>query len=332
MIRLACLTQKTTRLFGRIAWRGRLWSAVLAAGLLAGAVSSESAVLSEKAPANADAWLEAKPACVFPLACEAAPTDAAAFITALSAGLGRLAVLPPGGSVIRMESGAYPSLGRLAIDLSNSSEDDVHKPPKVNWHFTPKAFVKSARFEVSAQPLLIHGAKLQYDLTATDAELQMAQDRAGRPLLMLMGTPHGHLAATAGREAIQALCLAAAKRFAQKYHFSVQDVAVDLTTPSDRDVEVRVGVLLAGELGGSLHFTGRFNVADDLTATASNLSCEGDGAGGLIIAGLLKGGLMYYDGKTKPLVVFPFGGLHLRDVKFHMGESLEIAADFGDKN
>jgi hypothetical protein len=304
----------------------------LLAGLLTIGLASDPAATSPVA--KQDAWLEAKPACVFPMGCDAMPPSGVAFAAALFGGLQRLAVIPPGAvqsGMIQIQSDAYPTFGSLRIDLSNSAEDDVHKPPKVNWHYTPKSAVTAAQFEVSASPLLIHGAKLEYDLTATDADLNLAEDRAGHPLLMLMGTTHGHFSATATRDTVHALCLAAAKRFATKYHFSVKDLAVDLTTPTDRSVNVVVDVALAGELGGSLHFTGLFEVADDLRATASHLTCTGDGPGGDIIAAMLTPGLMYYDGKTKPLVVFPFDAMTLRDVRFHMDDNLHIAADFGGK-
>jgi hypothetical protein len=306
-------------------WNILLWGAIVAAVWIA--FPNEPAVSS----AQQDAWLEAKPACVFTLAGDALPASGVLFAQALTTGLGRMAVTPPLARLVQTQFDAYPTLSQLRIDLSNSTEDADHKPPKVNWHFIPRAGVRTGRLEVLADPLTIQGAKVQYDLTASDADLNLAQDRQGRPLLMLMGTTHGHFAASAAEEDVQTLCLAAARRFAGKYGFSIDSLTLDLSTPSPRSLEAKMVVVLGGRMDGTLHLSGRFDVADDLTATASHLTCQGDGPGGLLISGMLLPGLFAYDGKTKPLVVFPFNSMRLRDVQIRADDGLRITAEFGNR-
>jgi hypothetical protein len=51
----------------------------------------------------------------------------------------------------------------------------------------------------------------------------------------------------------------------------------------------------------------------------------------VFISTMLSPGLMWYNGKTKPLLSFPFDGLALRDVKFRADNDLHIDADFGKR-
>jgi hypothetical protein len=285
----------------------------------------------DAAPPTTDAWLEAKAACIFPLTSPPPLDSQAAFMTALLGGLQRLAVMPAGASALSGDATAYPALRSLRIDLTNAVEDDTHKPPKVNWHYVPHPGVHVDRLEVTARPLIIEGAKVQYDLTAGDADLNMAQDRKHRPLLMLMGAQDGHFSIAAAHGDMETLCLAAARQFAVKYGFSVSSVDMELTAPTVRTLDVKLTVTLDGRMGGTLNFTGRLTVAPDLTATASNLSCHGDGVGGVLISSMLESGLTFYNGKTKPLVSFPFDGMELRDVSFHTGGDLHIDADFSKR-
>jgi hypothetical protein len=313
-----------------IAFRKTLrWSLSLAVVLflLCGGLAIQPFAYS--APQTTDAWLEAKPALVFPLTSPKPPDSQDAFLAALIGGLQHLAVTPAGATVLSSEPAAYPTLHSIRIDLSNAIEDDTHKPPHVNWHFVPQPGVHVDRLQVTARPLIIQGATVQYDLTADGADLQMAEDRAKHPLLMLMGATAGHFSVTAAHADVETLCLAAAKQFAHKYGFAVKSLKLELTTPTPRTLDAKLTVSLDGGMGGKLHFTGRFTINDNLNATATNLSCHGDGPGGVLISTMLGSGMMFYNGKTKPLVSFPFNGLALRDVKLRADDDLHIDADFG---
>lgn len=285
------------------------------------------------APAMPDAWVEAKPACVFPLASDGLPDNVNLLTNSMAGGLTHLADPSPRPDRIAVaeRNETYPALDRLSIDLSDSTVDDQHKPPKVNWHFQPVAGVSADRFDVFARPLKIQQAKINYELTADAAKIDLAEDRARRPILMLTGTRHGHLDATVSRADVQTLCLAAARHWAAKYHFHIENLALYFRTPTDRSLVAIADVTLGGELYGTLHFTGRFNIDDDLTATASDLGCEGSGPGGLMVEGMVTAGLLFYDGKTKLLVVFPFDRMRLTDVRIHADRELRVSADFGDK-
>ncbi|MGA2233387.1 MAG: hypothetical protein ABSH22_20990 [Tepidisphaeraceae bacterium] len=302
--------------------------------LLCGGLSSQPTAYS--APPKISAWLEAKPVCVFPLDGTSAtllPRDRAGLIQSLDEGMKRLAVIPDQSKLVQTEETAYPALAKLRIDLSNSTEDADHMPPKLNWHFAPRDGLHVARFEVIADPLLIRGAKVKYDLTATDAQLSFAHDRQDRPALLLTQAKSGHVDINASKSDVQTLCLAAAKRFASKYGFSVNAIQLKFSTPNDKTLLAEADVALSG-MGGHLNLTGRFVVADDGTGNASHLTCRGQGPGGIFLASLLTGGLLAYDNTSKPLVEFPFDHMTLRNAKFHVEGApsegnLHITADFG---
>jgi hypothetical protein len=302
-----------------------------AALLLCGGLSTQPAAYSS--PPAKSAWLEAKPVCVFPLDGTELPGDRAALIASLNIGMKRLAVIPDPSRLVQTEETAYPALRTLRIDLSNSTEDADHMPPKLNWHFLPRDGVRVERFEVIADPLVIRGAKVRYDLTASDAQLSFAHDRQDRPALLLTQAKSGHVEINANHGDIETLCLAAAKRFAGKYGFSVNGLKLKFSSPDERTLLAEADVSLGG-VGGHLALTGRFEVSDDATGNASHLTCSGQGAGGIFLSGLLAPGLFAYDNTTKPLVEFPFDHMSLRNAKFHVDGSpsegsLKVTADFG---
>lgn len=303
-----------------------IWGALLC-GAIAWALSEHPATPTSSA-AKTDAWLEAKPACVFPLAADALPSNNQLLRTALAGGLKLMAIPPPTPHLVESTADVYPSLGSLHIDLSDASEDDAHKPPKLNWHFNPVAGVRVRDFDVIAHPLLVQGAVLHYELSVQDAHLDLAQDRARRPVLLLMQARQGRLNAWARAGDIQTLCLAAARHFASRHGFDVTDISLTLATPTPRSLDAVLDVNLGGAMGGKLHFTGQMDVADDMSATARHLTCSGDGPGGTLISGLLLPGLIFYDGKTKPLIQFPFDSMILRDARFQMDDGLHITAEF----
>src|SRR5271170_4191288 len=92
---------------------------------------------------TSDAWIEAKPACIFPLEGTTLPADADSLTAAMSAGLSHWAITPAQPNRVRVAPAGYPALTQLRIDLSNSIEDNDHKPPKVNWHFIPQSGVSA---------------------------------------------------------------------------------------------------------------------------------------------------------------------------------------------
>jgi len=302
--------------------------AILASLVLAARSVGADVPLSAKTP---DGWVEAKPACVFPLVATALPGNVDLLTTALTTGLARLAITPPRADRVEAQAIKYPELSALCIDLSNSIEDNDHKPPKVNWHYLPVPGVQADRLDVIARPLVIQQAKVEYELTAENADLELAEDRARRPILMLMGTRHGHLEASVSRADAEALCLAAARHLAQKYDFTVKSLRLNLSTPTDRTLSAQADVVLGGEMYGTLHFTGQINIASDMTATVSDLNCDGGGPGGLTIEGMVAAGLFFYNEKSKPLVVFPFNAMQLTDVRVHVNDNLHITADFGSR-
>jgi len=306
--------------------------------LLCGGLSSQPAAYS--APPKVNAWLEAKPVCVFPLDGTSAtllPPDRAGLIQSLDEGMKRLAVIPDQSKLVQTDETAYPALRTLRIDLSGSTEDADHMPPKLDWHFPPRDGVQVEKFEVIADPLLIRGAKVKYDLTATDAQLSFAHDRQDRPALLLTQAKSGHVEINANHGDVETLCLAAAKRFAGKYGFSVNAIKLKFSAPNDKTLLAEADVTLGG-MGGHLDLTGQFVVTDDgiktATGNASHLTCHGQGPGGIFLSSLLTGGLLAYDNISKPLVEFPFDHMTLRNAKFHVEGTpsegnLHITADFG---
>jgi hypothetical protein len=312
------------RVFG---WLAIIWS--LCSGV--------ATVRNQNLPPLSDgAWVETKPMLEFPYGGNAIPQSLDQFNTDLTSGLRRLAVLPDHAQPVASEPGGpWPAIGSLRIDLSHATEDADHRPPKLDRQTPPVGSLAAAKMEVAAQPLVIRQSEIRYTLTAANARLELRRDRQGMPILLLVDTDSAKLDLRVADADVQRLVLDSAKGIAKKFGFSVDSAHATLKTPDPRTIGVDLSLHFVGKLGphfgGNLRFRARFDVHDDLTATASQLSVEGSGPVGTLVATLLGPVLAHYDYTRKTLFEFPSDQLVGRNVEVHGGDGVSLVVEFGRK-
>ncbi|HTW95055.1 MAG TPA: hypothetical protein VMD30_09695 [Tepidisphaeraceae bacterium] len=288
------------------------------------------------APKQLKGWLDAGPSCVVPIDAVAMPDNSDELAADLSRGARQMALLPQSQQVVTF-SGELPRLESLFIDLSNGVEDGSHNPPKID-HTHPIGTLLVTSYGVKAQPLLINGARLFFDLTASDAQLQMRQDGQKKSIVLLTGARQATFTCTVADGDIQSVCSTSAKTLAKKFGFDVRSCTADLTTPNPRQIDVKLHVKLGRPIGGDLTFSAQMDIGQDLTGRVSNITCSGRGPTGILISTLLTPILFLQNGQTRPLLQFPGDRMAAQKVSVTTDAlqsngrpaALHVRVDFGD--
>lgn len=282
-----------------------------------------------KAPLSKDAWIDARNICVFPLNTQGIPGAPADLAAALTAGLKEDYAFPESATPVALDSAKLPACEAVTIDLTDASFS--RKRPKLDKNTPASPGLKVAKFQVSGHPVLLGKAKLEYSLSAQDAQLDLQRDRQGRSVLVLTHASAGAFRASIAGNDLQAFLQSTIQDVGKKYGFDVQKLKLKMGAPADRtlatDLKVSFGV--AG-LGGIIHFKGKLVVDNDLGATLTNLHLVGQGPVGNVVVALLGPGMQKYDGERRPLVDFPGRQMALRDVQFKVDDSVHLSAAFGD--
>jgi|SRR5581483_4021856 len=282
-----------------------------------------------KAPLSQNAWIDARNVCVFPLSTRGIPAATADLADALTAGLKEDYAFSGAATPVSLDGVKGQACDAVTIDLTDAAIS--RKRPKLDKATPAAPGLKVARFQVTGHPMLLGKAKLEYNLSAKDAQLDLQRDRQGRSVLVLTRASAGAFRASIAGNDLQSFLQSTAQDVGKKYGFDVQKLKLKMGAPADRtlatDLKVSFGV--AG-LGGIIHFKGQLVVDNDLGATLTNLRLVGQGPVGNVVVALLGPGMQKYDGERRPLVEFPGRQMALRDVQFKVDDAVHLSAAFGD--
>jgi len=144
-------------------------------------------------------------------------------------------------------------------------------------------------FRVSASPLSVGPASVDFRLAAQGVELHRAVDRSGNLLLLLHTAASGHVEISVAVSDLEALIATVAKAEASKHGVNIDTVQLSLQSRSSRSLAAEVR-LRAKKMfvGASLRITGQLDLDEQLNARISGLDCTGDGT----IASLVTGAWM----------------------------------------
>jgi hypothetical protein len=247
--------------------------------------------------------------------------------------LGKLFRLPEGPAVeVR---GAYPALEELTVDLSGAVLDwppgGQRRTP--SGQTTPGITV--GRLRVAGHPVHYQEARFFVDLSAEDVRLDYDRDPQGQLLLVPAGAEGGTLRSRVSADALQALLLGATRKAARAEGIVVRQADIQVTQADGRAFDVRLraegtGKVLFKSLSWSVRVQARLEVNDDLVASVTGLSFQGEGALGMLLASKLEERLKGADGYCLPLTALPLGGVRVREVQLRVAErDLELEAAFG---
>lgn len=269
---------------------------------------------------------------MFPLAGKSYPADADELISAIRGALEEVFSLPKPDHVVKVTGDEFPSLKKLAINLDGASVDAAEPPEKPVAKGKRTEGISVGHFEFTGHPLRYENAKVDLEVTAKGVKLDFAKDKGGHPLLVLADAQEGHAEANVSKEDLRALVIAGASAAAKEQGVKIQDVVIELTSTGKRSLAADVRVTARKAIvSGVVRLTGRAEVDDDLNATVSDLSCDGEGMVGKLAAGFLRGRLEAMNGRQFPLMAFSLGDVTLRDLTVDVKRGLHVKAKFGSK-
>lgn len=223
---------------------------------------------------------------------------------------------------------------RLRIDLSGGVATVVNQPPDTAGIGQTQPGPAFKSLEVQGHPVVVEGARIQFDLTATDVSFNFDRSRAGRPVLTLAAATDGRVVVRVSRADLEAVVIAKARAAAREKGVEIEQIDFDLKQLGPRSVRLaaKAGVqtkALFKTIRGAVTFAGRLDVDDRLVARLSELNIAGEGMMIALAVNMIRGRLTAFEGKQFPLTTFALGGVRLRDVQLQVGDELAVTAAFG---
>ena len=264
---------------------------------------------------------------MFPLNIETFPATAADLAQHLNAGIRQLFGVTRNPVELREKS--YPQLESLVVSLDGAVLPE-RPPPMPSVASSPEPALTIDSFRVSASPLSVGPALVDFQLVAQGVELHRAIDRSGHFLLLLHNAANGRVEIVAAVSDLETLIAQVAKAEAGRHGVNLESVQLSLRSRSSRSLAAEVR-LRAKKLfvSASLRITGQLDLDEQLNARISGLDCTGDGAIASVACGILKPHLQKLEGREFSLMSLPLGEVRLRDVRIAVGEKLSISAEFG---
>jgi hypothetical protein len=267
---------------------------------------------------------------VFPLAGKTFPKSADELEAAIRDALADVLTLPKPQSAVAVDAPKYPDVKKLTVNLDGASVGATEPPPKPKPAGKRELGVRVARLDVSGHPIKYENSTLDMSLTAKDVTFEFARDKKGNPLAVLADAAEGSVEAKISKADIKAIAMSAGGAAAKQQGVTLQDVDIDLKSQGPRSVAAEVRVKAKKMvMSGVLRVRGKLDVDDELNATVSDLSCEGEGVIGTMAAGVVQGYLKRYNGKEISLLAFSLGDVTLRDLKIDAKDGLHVTAKFG---
>lgn len=264
---------------------------------------------------------------MFSLLQQGLPRNARELAAALDASLRRVLEIPSDPVTVR-EKG-YPDLDEIAVNLSGAKMRANAPRPSFPVGAGEPAF--SARhLTLSAHPLLFGNAAVDLDLEANEVVLHQNRGPDDNIVLLLHRTDAGQIAISIAQHNLETLVAEIAKGEAAKHGVVIEDVLLNLTSRGSRslgaDLRVQARKLF---VRATIRITGRLEIDDRLVARISGVSCEGEGAIGTLVCGILTPHLQKAQTHAIPLLALPLGEVRLRDIRLNTGDGIRVTAEFG---
>lgn len=270
----------------------------------------------------------------FPLETKTPIRGAADLIGALDAGY--LKRMTPGGGA-RTASAATLTVGsgsahlrELAIDVSKWQVRPDYKPSELAPDAKVEGTLEVDHLVYSAEPLKYEHGSFSVRLEADNAQLQIVRDKNDVRGLVLAGAKRGSFHLYAPLEEFQAATFGATKKGAGQGGVGADEITGELTSANPRELKgvlhIRGSWLLLPMI---LTITGKISVDDQMFANFSEMSCDGDGPAGIIVAPFVDRAMKKIDGRRSPLMVFRDGKTHATDFQVHVGDNIDLKIAFG---
>jgi hypothetical protein len=267
---------------------------------------------------------------MFPLAGKNFPQDADELAASLRDALAEVVTLPKPDAAVQVDGNGFPQLEQVKVDLSGAQISASEPPPKPKPSGKRQPGVSVANLVVIGRPIKYEQNKLDLSLTARQVTFDFARDKEGQPLLVLTGARDGHVEANFSKGDIESLLLTVARDLAEQQKVDVQSLKLNLKSDGTRSLAADVRITAKKMfVTSTIQLRGRADVDDELNVTLSDLTAEGDGMVGKLVASVVQKKIKPLEGKAIPLMAFSLGDVTLRDLKISVTNDVLVSAHFG---
>ncbi|HEY0009806.1 MAG TPA: hypothetical protein VGB55_13845 [Tepidisphaeraceae bacterium] len=216
----------------------------------------------------------------------------------------------------------------LQIDLTGSSVRSTYVPKDQAQEQFARPYILADRLRYVANPLKYHDYSASLVVEASKAELTLIPTTDHQWTLVLSDCDEGSAHIRVGLEDLRRGALAAAKA-RQSVAFGINDLSLDITSPSSRVLEARVLVKSrVFFVPSAFTISGRVRIDNQFNVHFSRLSAQGSDPSGAMIAGFVQGKLDKFNNKAAPLLKLPGGKIRLTDLRFNVDDKLGIDVQF----
>jgi hypothetical protein len=256
------------------------------------------------------------------------PSTSEELATAITNGLRRRIRLPAGVGPVTV-TGDLPKLELLKVDVSQGEISADQPLPDPTAPADAQAGPMADDFIIAGHPISIADIPLEFDLSAKAVTFAYGNNGDGELIATLAEASDGQLAVQLDHDHLEAAILLIARKLAASSGVSIVSVATTLTSVDSSTVDVKLNITAKKFVTAQLRISGRLSVDQNMVATASNLTADGDGMVGGIAVAFIRPQLQKLNGTPLPLLAFSLGSVKLRSVKVQTQDGLRITAEFG---
>ena len=222
------------------------------------------------------------------------------------------------------------ALDSIAVDLSGATIDHHHRPSKLDRSQAIPAIIVRHIY-IAGESIKFLGGDFDFQLEASNVELDQAPQPDGKLLLILHRAQDGNVRFEISRAAAEGMIMEGAAELTKKQGIVVDNAQLELTQRGPRAVD--------GKLTVSAHklifhpvltLAGTLAVSEDFIATVSNLKCHGEGPIASLACAAISPAFSRIEQRAFPLSALPLGEVQLRDLALDaVHDKLVVRARFG---
>jgi hypothetical protein len=269
---------------------------------------------------------------MFPLTIQKPPHDVEALREAMTASLRRMFRLPHAKRALRISGGDVSHLDAIDVNLTDAEIDVENGPDRPQPSGAPIDGPQCDALTIVGHPLHYQQASFDFELKATNVQLEFARDAEQKLVLMLQRAHHGTVEARITLDDLEQAVRQAAEMEASRHGIAIKNVRIELEQNPRKpnslfaDIEITARKLVSAVI----NIAGQIEVDDQLNVKFSKLSCEGQGMIGSMVCGFVRPHLAKMSNQRIELMAFSMGEVRLQNLCVKLiDDEIRAQAEFG---
>jgi hypothetical protein len=269
---------------------------------------------------------------MFPLTIQKPPNDVEALREAITASLRQMFRLPHPRRALKISGADVSHLDAINVDLSEAEIDVENGPERPRPSGAAIDGPQCDALSIVGHPLHYQQAAFDFELKATDVQLEFARDREHQLVLMLQKARNGTVEARITLGDLEQAVRQAAEMEASRHGIAIRNVRIELEQNPRKanslfaDIEITARKLVSAVI----NIAGQIEVDDQLNVKFSKLSCEGQGMIGSMVCGFIRPHLIKMSERKLALMAFSMGEVRLQNLCVKLiDDEIRAHAEFG---